>query len=199
MRPTCGTRGGFTLLETVVSVLIFSAIGVALATTLAAGLKVWRRAAADDRALPDALIGCESLERDVSNAIRFYAIRFDGGPDRLSFPVVLNEDATGRSWRPAIGTVAYRFDASSKSLMRKTWRFPAVAPGSEAEEPIARGLREASFAYLVPAPGNPAGLEWGSHPGVSPTGLLAVRLVARTVGVEGHDGTAFVRTMYLRP
>ena len=77
---------GFTLVELLVALCIFSIMTAAVVSVLSSGLKVYKRIKSFSGTQTDALIALEKLERDLNNTFIITGIDFSGSAENVSFP-----------------------------------------------------------------------------------------------------------------
>lgn len=118
------TKKGFTFIEVLLAVSLFSLIGVALYSTFASALKIWEKS---QRVVieEDVTIFFDKLTQDLRNTFYYSQIRFLGKEQSLSFVTTLLTDADRRSSRSSeevvdqIGRVEYYFDLTNKNVYRR--------------------------------------------------------------------------------
>jgi len=196
MHGRANRDAGFSLLELTVAVLILSAVAVAIAATLSAGVKVWSRATGSDRLLPDVLVTAEILKRDLGNAARFYGQPFRGGGDQVTFASLLPRPGSDGTKAYDIGTVSYRFDGTAGRLMRRAWRYPGAAPDERYAESVGGRLGGLVFSYLVELHGEAGKYVWRSDAGQEER-VHAVRIVLTPPEDAEGELEPIVRTVFL--
>lgn len=111
---------GFTFLETLIVVALFSVISVSLFQTFSMGLKVWKLASSPNFADRKAILGMERLTQDLRRVRSYSGINFSGESDACHFAEVFND---------RIYNVTYRFDSEQGCVWRR-----AVSLQEELEE-----------------------------------------------------------------
>ena len=81
-------RNGFTLVELMVSLSIFSLLAVSVYSVFAGGVGTWRRAQAFSATYQTARLVLDRMGRELGRAVRISGSEFLGGPTRLSFLTV---------------------------------------------------------------------------------------------------------------
>ncbi|MCP4651352.1 MAG: prepilin-type N-terminal cleavage/methylation domain-containing protein [PVC group bacterium] len=134
------TKHGFTLVEMLIVVTIFAIIGVGVASSFFAGMKLWDRARNVDFTQSNALLSLDLIGRELRQAVNMPDFYAEGTSDELSF-VTLNN---------SIVEVTYRFDAGQKVLLRSEAGIDSFFEGSESiaspEEEVLL-IDEVSFSY----------------------------------------------------
>jgi prepilin-type N-terminal cleavage/methylation domain-containing protein len=107
-------RLGFTLLELIIVLAMFSFVSVAVYTAFSNGVRIWQRfSRIDNNQRTDIFL--ERFCRDVANAFKFKDINFTGTSEGLACPgLVLNT----RSKITSVGRIIYFFDPEEKKISR---------------------------------------------------------------------------------
>ncbi len=134
---------GFTLVETLVVLTIFAIIGVGIAGSLAAGMKIWFRAKSASASSLDVLSALETVSRDLRQAVNnIPAVGFEGKAQEISFLTFQGDTAV---------KVNYKFEATQKALIRREMDLKDALSeklqGKYKEKQVA-SLDEFSFGYL---------------------------------------------------
>ncbi len=135
-------RRGFTLVEIIVAVTIFSIIALGIGSSFVSGLKIWDRARNTDLTRVDFLLTFEKVSRDIRQSVNVPLIGFEGTTSEFSFPVLADD---------SIVKVTYRFDPSEKTLIRRRALLKDVADKCEEgsfEEKDMLVLEELAFSYF---------------------------------------------------
>lgn len=116
------SRSGFTFVELIVAITIFSVIAVSIYSTFMAGMRVWSRANPVIEANQGMRVFFDTFSRDAKNAFRFEtgddAVNFDGGQKSASFWSIIDVSGEGVPFHREIARVEYRMDDASKAIMR---------------------------------------------------------------------------------
>jgi len=136
-------NNGFTAVELIVAVCIFSMMAFAAYSALSVGLNAYKRIKGFAGSQNDALLAFEKIERDISNTFMINGIEFTGSASSVSFP-----DTSGAAG-PVVKTTYY-FDAEAGNLIRQEQAYAAAMKKSE-EEGITSvelsPLKELKFEY----------------------------------------------------
>jgi prepilin-type N-terminal cleavage/methylation domain-containing protein len=141
---------GFTLIELLVVLTILAVVFSVIAASVAAGVRVWATASKFGVAESESVIGLQIMERDLMNAIPFYAISPAGSRTDISFASIIvpgaeaSAAAKGDIAARRIGTVSYVFDGSARALLRTQ---VAYGGAPERAERIVSGLTGISMEY----------------------------------------------------
>jgi len=135
-------RLGFTLVEIIVAVTIFSIIAAAIGSSFVSGLKIWDRARNTDLTRIDFLLTFEKVTRDIRQSVNVPLIGFVGTTTQFSFPVLSDN---------SIVKVTYRFEPSEKKLicrrsLLKDVSDKCVETGAEEKDMLV--LDELAFDYF---------------------------------------------------
>lgn len=103
-------RRAFTLVEVLISAVIFSIIAAALMGSFTAGAKIWSRAQNQDIAASDLALNLEIVARDLRQSVYLEQIGFEGDGSQVSFLSFIAQTPY---------KVTYKFDSSRKLLMRR--------------------------------------------------------------------------------
>jgi prepilin-type N-terminal cleavage/methylation domain-containing protein len=95
MRPQ-GKEKGFTLIEMVVSLTIFSVISLSVYSAFAGGLSVWRKAKEFSSIYQTARLLLDQMALELKNSVKVSSTEFKGGPRMISF-ITLRQGNQGTS------------------------------------------------------------------------------------------------------
>ncbi len=113
---------GFTLIELMVSLAIFSIISLAVYATFASGIGAWRRARGFSSVYQTARLLLSDIAHELKNAVMISGSEFVGAPQKISFLVLRQSPyMTGRPGNHAITRVTYEVRRASSgyySLVR---------------------------------------------------------------------------------
>jgi prepilin-type N-terminal cleavage/methylation domain-containing protein len=144
------TRGrgqqGFTLIELMVSLTIFSVVALAIYSAFASGVGAWRSAREFSSTYQTARLVLDDMARELTNALTLSGSDFVGEAQRLSFLTVRRPpDVNGRPADPRITRVTYEVRRDRASATYSLARVEATqadgSPGEETElvvSPISR-------------------------------------------------------------
>lgn len=147
---------GFTLIEVLVSLSLIVVIGGVIAAALAGAVRVWETAEVFDRLQMSTALGMERLQTDLRNAIPFHVIRFTGRKDSMVLCGTETPDGPGKM----IEEIEYRFDESTRSLIKSSRRWPYGITTAKVIETVFEDVRSAEFSYASRLAGNPEELVW---------------------------------------
>ncbi len=89
---------GFTLIELVVSLTIFSVMSLPIYSSFAGGISVWRKAQEFSSVYQTARLLLDDMAMELKNAVKVSGTEFNGGPRRLTF-ITLRQGSHGVSAR----------------------------------------------------------------------------------------------------
>jgi len=135
-------RGGFTLMEALLAALLGSLALAAILGLLAGGLRVAERVRAGGEWIDLALVGAQ-IERDLRNAVPFYALEFTGDSDGVEFAGWSEGMSPERPVR-----IRYGWDPRRGELRRTVTPYPGTVPIRD--EVLMGGLSECRWTFLNP-------------------------------------------------
>lgn len=100
---------GFTLVETLVCVTIFSVIALGVGGAFFSGTKIWQHAKNVSLAEGQTLLAFELLNKELRQSLDYPFIGFKGTSREISFPLLVKQHCF---------KVTYRFDPEAKALWR---------------------------------------------------------------------------------
>jgi len=136
-------KNGFTLVEVVITAVIFSIISVGLAGSFFSGMKLWGRAESASSFYNNIIINTEKISRELRQAQYIMQIGFKGGLQQLAF-LTLKENI--------IYKVTYRFDPEQKALLVSYISLKDILAGKEKDkvtEVKFMGLDDFSIEFLT--------------------------------------------------
>lgn len=77
--------GGFTLLELIIAVTVFSVVILAVYLSFGVGIRAWRKAEGSYKLRQQARQAFDSIGRELRSAVNFTPIQFEGGRDWIRF------------------------------------------------------------------------------------------------------------------
>jgi general secretion pathway protein J len=108
MRRGAGEQHGFTLLEVLVSMAIFSVVALAIYSAFAGGVSAWRRAQEFSSTYQTARLVLDDMAQELKSAVTISGTDFVGESRSLSFLTVLQYPlGPGRPADPRITRVTY--------------------------------------------------------------------------------------------
>ncbi len=93
MRREPSSHSGFTLIELLLSLSIFLIISIAVYSTFAGGVQVWRKAQEFSSTSQTTRLILEKMAGDLRNTVRITGSEFIGEPQKLSFLVLRRSPA----------------------------------------------------------------------------------------------------------
>jgi len=103
-------RLGFTLVEVLITAVIFAIIAAALMASFVAGANIWSRAEKSDIAASDLALDLEIIARDLRQSVYMEQIGFEGDDNQVSFLSFIAQEPC---------RVTYEFNSGRKLLMRR--------------------------------------------------------------------------------
>lgn len=128
-------KAGFTFIELIIAVMIFSIIAVSIYATFHAGIKVWLKTSPMIEANQSLRMFYSTISLDLKNAIAYYGkdevitkpgfgqsyegnINFEGKHDKMSFITVINVSDPETGTREELVRVSYIYDSNAKMIKR---------------------------------------------------------------------------------
>lgn len=150
---------GFTLIELIISTLIFAVVIVTVYGTFNMGLKAWRRGSGE-RPIQRIRITLLKMEKELKNSFLFSKAPFKGASNEIIFPAAMPDGNVEKIC--VVSYVVEKTDASDlKKLIRKEEIF---SEGIDSlEEPKGKTVslvKEMRFEYSSGARRPDGGLEW---------------------------------------
>jgi prepilin-type N-terminal cleavage/methylation domain-containing protein len=113
-------KAGFTYMELMIAMTIFSIMAVSVYSVLRAGIKIWSRSSAiieKDQALR---VFFNTIAADLKNGVAYDAsgINFEGRPDGLSVMTLASSGVSAGPMSASLAKVSYYFDAKDKKVKR---------------------------------------------------------------------------------
>jgi len=103
-------QAGFTLIEILVVITIFTIVGAGIAETFSSGMKIWARAQKAGESSIDVFVAIETIGRDLRQSINIRSVGFEGREDEISFLTFRDDSAV---------KVIYKFNPAQKELVRR--------------------------------------------------------------------------------
>ena len=178
----------FTLIETLLVILLMSLIGLTTYRVLAAGLQVWGRGQ-QLKGEEDIAILLDKFSLDLRNTFSFSSLTLKGDEHHLSFPTVVyvRQDKKLSAGEPRyvrqMGLVAYEYDSDKAGIVRQMANYSqALKNKFQAPRLLAAPVTAFRFQYLY-AQGRKFVLESDTDSGVP----LAVDVLVEYKEKNGKD------------
>ena len=119
IRYPLNAKRGFTLIELLVITSILGMIALAVFSTFAGGLNIYKRMQSYGGVQADVLLSLEKVERDLRNTVNFSGIGFVGDSKRISFPGLVKYQVSSIKYQESVGKISYYFDDDSGALIKE--------------------------------------------------------------------------------
>jgi hypothetical protein len=131
---------------------IFALAAIAVASTAAGGLNVYRRATYHSGLQTDLLLALERFEGEVASAFEFDTIPFQGTRTSLSCAgLVRRWDEKRRTFEYAPGRIAYRLDSRTGAFVRESLDYSGATTTEGARfdqaRSLATGVEKIEFSF----------------------------------------------------
>ena len=147
---------GFTLIEILLTVALFSICSLAIYNVFSSGVRIWARAqhfAVEE----DVSILLDKLSEDLRNSFYFTGIKFIGTESRLTVPTFVTTKADERSSLPQedlitqIGSVRYYFDYETHLIHRAQANYAQALDGRFPNDKVlVKSVNSLKFLYYIP-------------------------------------------------
>jgi len=117
---------GFTLIEVMVALTIFSAIAVSIGACVMSGLRIWNNIKNVNFAKANFILDMDRVAGELRRTIDIPEIGFEGKSLEVSFPFVDGKNAVVR--------LAYLYDPEKKALFRKVTTLRAILDKKDDKE-----------------------------------------------------------------
>ncbi|MDD5545875.1 MAG: prepilin-type N-terminal cleavage/methylation domain-containing protein [Candidatus Omnitrophica bacterium] len=142
-------RAGFTFIELLIAMLIFSIVSISIYLSFNVGICAWQKGEGSYRSRQEARYLLGMLSRELKNAVNSQVIVFSGSADSLSFCRAVN----------GLFRVTYEFDEGEKAVYRVLQTYKDNASGGPGvRSRLASGMSVIKFQYLYKKDGRPV---WG--------------------------------------
>ncbi|MDD4879631.1 MAG: prepilin-type N-terminal cleavage/methylation domain-containing protein [Candidatus Omnitrophica bacterium] len=143
------SRAGFTFIELLIAMLIFSLVSISIYLSFNVGIHAWQKGEGSYRSRQEARYLLGMLSRELRNAVNSKVIVFSGRADSLSFCKAAN----------GLFRVTYEFDEGEKAVYRvlQTYKDNASKVAGVRSR-LASGISGIDFRYSFKKAGK---LEWG--------------------------------------
>ena len=137
-------RGGFTLLELLITTSLFAVVLVVVASVFATALIAWRRAEGESEFYQELRIAFDRMGVELRNGIPYEGIQFEGKETLISFGEVRTLRAASPEPEWVRVTYEAKKDSGSFALAR---RIDPLLKKGETEDILFANLKEIHFAY----------------------------------------------------
>ncbi len=196
-------KKGFTLIELLITTSIIFLIGIAVYSTFANCINIWRRANENRAYERNMRLISEKLARELRNSFKFSNIAFEGTEDSIMFPaLILAECDYGEGETKGhyeVGRIAYFYDEERDTLCKEEKTYQEVFN----EEELGEGevliphlcKLEFSYCYLDNATGTYKWKDdWKKEEQDSFPRAVKIRLVFEKKSGESSE---FTRTIFI--
>lgn len=143
------SRAGFTFIELLIAMLIFSLVSISIYLSFNVGIRAWQKGEGSYRSRQEVRYLLGMVSRELRNAVNSQVIIFSGRPDSLSFCRAAN----------GLFRVTYEFDDGEKAAYRVLQTYKENASGGAgARSRLASGISGIKFQYSYKKDGK---LVWG--------------------------------------
>lgn len=113
-------KTGFTFIELIIAITIFSVIAVSVYSVLRVGVKLWCKTGPVIQANQSARFFFNTISSDLKNSVAYNKdkVNFEGGPQKISFMALVG--ASGQDILPhmELARVIYYYDRAKKAVVR---------------------------------------------------------------------------------
>ncbi|MFH1220217.1 MAG: prepilin-type N-terminal cleavage/methylation domain-containing protein [Candidatus Eisenbacteria bacterium] len=189
----CSRSTGFTLVELLVAVSLFSLLVLSVYSSFSTGLAARKRAEAVVEVAEQGREVLSLLSRDLSDLVMFAGREFSGEPEAISF-VALQPFAEGSM--PVLSHVTYDLSKTAQGSLRALRRGCEIIGGRRSEGDLtAPCVRNLSFSYAR-LDGESNVIEWASR--WSPTEESPIPYAVRVeLGLAGQDTTVIKKIIQI--
>lgn len=177
-------NNGITLIELLIVSVIISVVGLAIYSSFAGGLKVWKRV---NTAIEgeDLVLFFARFSQDLRATVSLKGNVFQGSEESMEFPVIAGSRRMGLA--SSVGRVAYVFHPEAGTLTRSEQDYSVIFAGTGDKDPreVLRGVAELRMSYYCFDP-EAGGFVWlDKWPYLRPP--LAIRMELRRAGKSEED------------
>lgn len=129
---------GFTFIELLVAMLIFSIVAISIYLSFNVGIHAWRKGEDGYKTRQGMRYLLSSISRELRNAVNSKEIAFSGGADGVSFCKAAN----------GLFKVSYEFDSSKNEIYKVVWTYKenfSAQPGTRSR--LASGISDFKLQY----------------------------------------------------
>ncbi|OGW92773.1 MAG: hypothetical protein A3K16_06010 [Omnitrophica bacterium RIFCSPLOWO2_01_FULL_45_24] len=113
-------KRGFTFIELIVAVMIFSIIAVSVYSVFRAGVRLWHRTNPLIQANQSTRFFFNTISSDLKNSVSYRqkGVNFEGEKQKLSFMTLIDASGEGVLPHTELARVTYHFDKTRKTVKR---------------------------------------------------------------------------------
>jgi len=174
-------KGGFTFIELIIAITIFSVIAVSIYSVFWAGLRMWRATSPVIEANQAARFFFDLMSKDLKSELNYYPkdysdkdkMNFEGDAKRVSFWALVDVQGEDGAVHTEPARIAYYLDTADSSnvkIMRNVaTRKEGFKEAPERSEEVFSGIKEGDFSfeycYKEPNPNlaEPVTYEWAGE------------------------------------
>jgi len=151
-------RSGFTFVEVMISITIFTIIIVTVYSAFNMGMKIWRRTQTD-KSLQRIRLAFLKIDKELRNTFFFSGIPFNGSSTEIEFPLSVSDGDKENIYK-----ITYSVDVDEvlepKALTRKEELYPEDIGEHSKEKILLSSLKSVKFEYTY-EPSDPSqDFEW---------------------------------------
>lgn len=195
-RSLSGDRLGFTMIELMISASLIAVLSLAIFSTFARGLDVWKRVKTLDRVEDHVHVALEKFSRELRTTFNFKPVKFTGEKNRIVFPTYVRLKGSADPNLEHVGKVTYLFNPEKRAIFRRQEGYSDLFHSERVPvEKFIAPVEEAVFAYYAFNPGEEK-YEWREK-WKEPLRPEGVRLTITVLGPDGKQ-KHIVKTVFFR-
>lgn len=136
---------GFTFIELIISITIFTIIITTVYSAFNMGIKTWRKGEAQ-KSLQKVRMALLKIEKDIKNTFFFSGVFFTGTSTEMEFPLTISEEDKERIYR-----ITYSVEAGEgpglKALVRKEEVHPEYIEEESKQKILLSSVKSIKFEY----------------------------------------------------
>lgn len=145
---TKGLRG-FTLLELLIAVTIFSIVAIAIYSSFNVGIRTWRKAENSYKVRQEARHALNTIGRELRCAINSTAMPFEGSSNYVSFCRTMKVSNPQGGYSEGIFEITYTFEAEDKAVYYILQTYEEYAKGETGTKSLlASGVLDFKLQYV---------------------------------------------------
>lgn len=156
-------RKGFSFIELLVALTIFSVIALSIYYALMTGVKLYRRSSSDIRHNQGVRAFFDRIDLDIKNSFFSPVIEPQWDADSISFALLVDNQKAGKKHRE-IARVSYGYDSTDQQVIRSYSRKDkGFYPDPALEQTIVQDTEGLSFEYCYQEQGSQDACIWKPH------------------------------------